>query len=76
MMTPFDVTVLPVTFNAAWIVPSANNRFSPPNVIGNLHVAGSANLVQTFPQYLRLETPTAAIRERLSRLTRRTWWLS
>jgi hypothetical protein len=27
-MTPFEVTVLSVTLNAAGIVPSANNRFS------------------------------------------------
>src|SRR5713226_7091407 len=35
-MTPFEVTVLSVTLNAAGIVPSANNRFPPPNVIGNI----------------------------------------
>src|SRR5258708_35512609 len=34
-MAPFEVTVLSVTLNAAGIVPSANNRFPPPNVIGN-----------------------------------------
>ena len=33
-MTPFEVTVLSVTLNAAGIVPSANNRFPPPNVTG------------------------------------------
>jgi len=31
-MTPFDVTVLSVTLNAAGIVPSANNHFPVPNV--------------------------------------------
>ena len=36
-MTPFEVTVLSVTLNAAGIVPSANNRFPLPNVIGNDH---------------------------------------
>jgi hypothetical protein len=35
-MTPFEVTVLSVTLNAAGIVPSANNRFPLPNVIGNI----------------------------------------
>jgi hypothetical protein len=35
-MTPFEVTVLSVTLNAAAIVPSANNRFPPPNVTGNI----------------------------------------
>jgi hypothetical protein len=35
-MTPFEVTVLSVSLNGAGIVPSANNRFSPPNVIGNI----------------------------------------
>src|SRR5208283_666564 len=35
-MTPFEVTALSVTLNAAWVVPSANNRFPPPNVIGNI----------------------------------------
>jgi len=35
-MTPFEVTVLSVTLNAAGIVPSANYRFPPPNVIGNI----------------------------------------
>ncbi len=35
-MTPFEVTVLSATLNAAGIVPSANNRFPPPNVIGNI----------------------------------------
>jgi hypothetical protein len=35
-MTPFELTVLSVTLNAAGIVPSANNRFPPPNIIGNL----------------------------------------
>jgi len=35
-MTPFEVTVLSVTSNAAGIVPSANNRFPLPNVIGNI----------------------------------------
>jgi hypothetical protein len=35
-MTPFEVTVLSVTLNAAGIVPSANNRFPPPSVIGNI----------------------------------------
>src|SRR5260370_16099482 len=34
--TPFEVTVLSVTLNAAGIVPSANNRFPPPNVIGKI----------------------------------------
>jgi len=29
-MTPFEVTVLSVTLNAAGIVPSANNRFPRP----------------------------------------------
>lgn len=33
-MILFDVTVLSVTLNAAGIVPSANNRFPLPNVIG------------------------------------------
>jgi hypothetical protein len=33
-MTPFEVTVLSVTLNAAGIVPSANNRFPLPGVIG------------------------------------------
>jgi hypothetical protein len=33
-MTPFEVTVPSVTLNAAGIVPSANNRFPPPNVLG------------------------------------------
>jgi hypothetical protein len=32
----FEVTVLSVTLNAAGIVPSANSRFPPPNVIGNI----------------------------------------
>ncbi|HEY4814529.1 MAG TPA: hypothetical protein VIH58_07615 [Chthoniobacterales bacterium] len=36
MMTPFEVTALSVTLNAAGIVPSANNRFPLPNVIGNI----------------------------------------
>jgi hypothetical protein len=31
-MTPFEVPVLSVTLNAAGIVPSASNRFPPPNV--------------------------------------------
>jgi hypothetical protein len=35
-MTPFEVTVLSVTLNAAGIVPLANNRFPPPNVVGNI----------------------------------------
>src|SRR5438093_3743120 len=35
-MTPFEVTVLSVTLNAAVIVPSGNNRFSPPNVTGSI----------------------------------------
>jgi hypothetical protein len=35
-MTPFEVTALSVTLNAAGIVPSANNRFPLPNVIGNI----------------------------------------
>jgi hypothetical protein len=30
-MTPFEVTALSVTLNAAGIVPSANNRFPPPD---------------------------------------------
>jgi len=33
-MTPFEVTVLSVTLNAAGIVPSANNRFPLPNKSG------------------------------------------
>jgi len=34
-MTPFGVTVLSVTLNATdGIVPSVNNRLSPPNVTG------------------------------------------
>ncbi len=36
IMTPFEVTVLSVTLNAAGIVPSAKNCFPPPNVIGNI----------------------------------------
>src|SRR5580700_5878266 len=34
-MTPFGVTVLSVTLNAAGIAPSANNFFPAPNVTGN-----------------------------------------
>jgi hypothetical protein len=37
-MTPFEVTALSVTLNAAGIVPSANNRVPPPHVIGNIIV--------------------------------------
>jgi hypothetical protein len=33
-MTPFVVTVLSVNWNAAGIVPAANNRFPTPNVTG------------------------------------------
>src|SRR5512141_595921 len=33
-MAPFEPTMLSVTLNAAGIVPSANNRFPAPNVIG------------------------------------------
>jgi hypothetical protein len=35
-MTPFEVTALSVTLNAAGIAPSANNLLPPPNVIGNI----------------------------------------
>ncbi|MGO9562695.1 MAG: hypothetical protein ACLPPV_08590 [Candidatus Korobacteraceae bacterium] len=35
-MTPFEVTLLSVTLNAAVIVPSLDNRFPPPNVIDSV----------------------------------------
>jgi hypothetical protein len=44
-MTPFEVTVLSVTLKAAGIVPSANNRFLPPNVIGNIFSQKAKRLV-------------------------------
>jgi hypothetical protein len=47
-MTPFEVTVLSVTLNAAGIVPSANNRFPPSNVIGNIFSCPSTQSINGF----------------------------
>jgi len=47
-MTPFEVTVLSVTLNAAGIVPSANNRFPPPNVIGYIFSQNASTKCRAF----------------------------
>ena len=47
-MTPFEVTVLSRTLNAAGMVPSANDRFLPPKLLEtkSLRIRGLADLDQ------------------------------
>ena len=48
IMTPFEVTVLSRTLNAAGMVPSANDRFLPPKLLEtkSLRIRGLADLDQ------------------------------
>jgi len=51
VMTPFEVTVLSVTLNAAGTVPSANNRFPPPTLseISSVSSKNEASAVGAAP---------------------------